>query len=260
MMDHLLPRAGWTRDGTALGYCVRLAVNLICRLERPGGAREETYDDGEIDAQEKRFQGRLARYGFLGEAPGTWAYAGELELTWRTRGGCEKEPPVAELVEVGARVPGEPGSYPIKLEMRHRDGLCYSSSHPEIIVVSPDGQHVGAIGHSFAGEWTNDYPMGIAPVAQIAEGAFNNAGLAHHKRGDYVRAAELFQKAARADVTSKTAAYNLACALARLGDARAQAALADAIARGGEGAKRNARGDADFDGVRSAPWFTALVR
>src|SRR6185312_9115202 len=30
MMDHLLPNAGWSKDGAALGYCVGLAVDVGC--------------------------------------------------------------------------------------------------------------------------------------------------------------------------------------------------------------------------------------
>ena len=261
MVDHVLPAAGWTRDGTALGYRVAIAVNLICDLLRPSGAREHFEADNEDAAQAKKFGRRADALGFLGAGPGRWAYAGELELTWAAReGDCDKQPPVAGVVEVGARVPGEPPSYPIKLVMQSKSGVCFRAAHPDLIAISPEGKHLGAIAHGFAGEWANDWPMGIATVAAVAEGAYNNAGLAHHKRGDYARAADLFQKAARADPSSKIAAFNLACALARLGDARTEAALVDAIARGGDEVKKKAQKDADFDGVRANPWFTALVR
>lgn len=260
MMDHLLPSAGWTKDGSALGHSVAIAVNLECELLRPNGARESFHAESEIPADAKKFHARVSALGFLGAGSGRWPYAGELEITWAATSGCEKEPPVAEVIEVGARVPGEPPAYPIKLTMQLKDSVCYGRAHPEVIALSPDGKYLGAIAHGFAGEWANDYPMGIAPVAAVAEGAYNNAGLAHHKKGDYARSAALFEKAALADPTSRAASFNLACALARLGDARAERALADAIARGGDEVKKKAQKDADFDGVRSKPWFAALVK
>lgn len=265
MMDHLLPSAGWTKDGTALGYSVSIAVSRLCDLVRPNGAQEhfeaESEEVGGKPGGEKKFFERVRALHFLGNASGPWPYAGELELTWESLGeGCSKNPPVAEGIQVGARVPGEPPGYAIKLFMPVMDGgPCYSSAHPELIAISPDGKYLGAIAHGFAGEWANAYPMGIAPVTAVAEGAFNDAGLAHHRKGSFSRAAELFRKAVLADPTSKAATYNLACALARLGDAGAEAALADAIARGGDETIRKARKDADFAGVSAKPWFTAMM-
>jgi hypothetical protein len=54
--------------------------------------------------------------------------------------------------------------------------------------------------------------------------------------------------------------YNLACALSRLRDAHTEKALTLAVSRGGAAIKEKARKDADFDGVRGEPWFTALTR
>jgi hypothetical protein len=260
MMDHLLPKAGWTRNSAGVGYIVRLAVNLEHDLLRVDGTRDQLHVDTGIPGAEAKFNQRVAPLGLQGAGPGRWAYAGELELTWKvTHGTCPSDaPPVPGVVEVGARVPGEPPSLPIKLVMSKQG--CFAEEHPELIAVSPDGKHIGAIAHGFAGEWFEDYPMGIAGVAAVAEGAFNNAGLVHHRKGEYARGAQLFQKAARADPTSKAAAYNLACALARLGDAGAEAALARAIALGGEETRQKARKDPDFAAVSAKPWFTALVK
>ena len=262
MMDHLPQSAGWSKDGAALGYCVGLAVDLGCSLRRPNGTTDGYEDiNGDNAASQAAFKKRIAAIGFRGNTPGEWAYAGELEITWRvTPEDCNKTPHVASSVDVGARVPGEPASYPIRLAMAIHGDVCYGSAHPEMIGVSPDGKYLGAIGHGFAGEWMNDYPMGIVPVTVVAERAFNDAGLAHHKKGDYARAAELFQKATRADPTSKAAAYNLACALARLGSPGAEDALRAAIALGGDETRRNAKKDADLAGVSAAPWFVALVQ
>ncbi len=261
MMDPLLPSAGWTGDGAALGYSVAIAVDRIGELLRPGGAREHLRGDGENAESSRKFEHDVEALQLRGDRSGNWAYP-ELEITWTTGGeGCAKDPPVAEVVRVGARLPGEPAAYPMRLTLAlTREGTCYGSGHPELIAVSPDGKYLGAIAHGFAGEWANDYPMAILPVAAVAEAAFNEAGLAHHRKGDYPRAAELFRKATAADPTSKTAAYDLACALARLGDARAEGALRDAIDLGGEDARTRARKDGDFAAVSTAPWFTALVK
>lgn len=104
---------------------------------------------------------------------------------------------------------------------------------------------------------------GHAALWRMADHAFaarvyNDTGFRHHGAKDWARSAQLFEKAARTDPSFRLAAYNLACAWARLGDERANGALVQAIALDPD-ARRKAAADADFDTVREAPWFRALV-
>jgi hypothetical protein len=157
---------------------------------------------------------------------------------------------------VGARVRGEAPSYAFILSAP-REGY---SMHVEAIVPSPDGRAVAVVAHGYMGEWSDTFLVKVLPADVVAARAYNDAGFAHHRRADYAGAAELFRKAAFADGAHYLAAYNLACAYARLRDPRAPAALAMAIARGAEETRKRAAKDPDFDGVRGEAWFLEAVR
>jgi hypothetical protein len=109
-------------------------------------------------------------------------------------------------------------------------------------------------------EYCDDFDIVRMTTSTFAGRVYNDAGFRHHKKGEYARAAELFSLAAFADVSAELYAYNLACALARLGDAKAKDALALAIARGGDKVKVRARADEDFAGVKSQSWFGDLTK
>jgi tetratricopeptide (TPR) repeat protein len=179
----------------------------------------------------------------------TWAFARDVEIVWDT--------PNPATLRVGARIKGEPASFPIVL----RNPSPYAadgSIHPEVIAVSPDGSTLGAMAHSFHGEFSDQFFVALMPVVRVAAHAYNDAGFAHHKKGEWKRAAELFAQAAAADPSFALASYNLACAYARLGDSRVERALRSAIERDPD-VKKRARVDEDLAPVRTAPWFSALV-
>lgn len=255
MMDHAI-HYGWARDSKWFGYCAENGGRGDTRCDFHSAApgprllfsdwndiRDEQ-DPGKRAALERRIATMEVR-----ASSDTWAFARDLELTWDT--------PDPTTLRVGARVRGEPPSFPIIL----RDTSPFSTDgtvHPEVIAVSPDGTMIGAIGHAFHGEFSDRMLVGLLPAVRVAAHAYNDAGYAHHKKGDWKRAAELFELGAAADATFALATYNLACAYARLGDPRAEGALKAAIARD-PSARMRARTDEDFASVRSAAWFATVV-
>lgn len=97
-------------------------------------------------------------------------------------------------------------------------------------------------------------------VADFSSRVFNDTGLAHHRKKEWAKAIELFTRAVYADPRRELPAYNLACALARAGDPRAEEALRYAITLGGDTVRARAAKERDFEGVRSTPWYGALTK
>jgi hypothetical protein len=265
MMDHA-EKYGWSADGTELGYCsVNGGVEIFwCELASRAGQRER-FDDGSatekgrVDpARHRALDARVAALG-LGVPRGvTWRY-GDIEVTWAvTPGRQEPLPPIPGVLRVGGRIKGESSVFHVALSDAS-NGSYHDRIHPEMIALSQDGSYLGVIAHAYAGEYSDSFPTAIVPVGELAAHVYNDTGLAHHKRGDYVRAAELFKRAAFANPTFALAAYNLACADARMGSPEAEAALALAVTRDPEGTRKKAASDSDLDGVRAAPWFSKVM-
>lgn len=260
MMDHS-DRLGWTADSKEFGYCMVGGGlgDTRCGFMSPDG-RLETLSDHERGQEEldpkktAALDARIARHAVR---PARWRYAKDLVITWEASDGSpEPDGPAPEL-RVGARVRGVTrAAFPVRL----RGPQGYATIHAEAVLVSPDGEHLGVLAHAFVGEFSDRFEMRIASVHEVASQAYNVAGLEHHGRGDYARAATLFHRAAHASPTAKLPMYNLACALARLGDPKTEAALELAIARGGPTVKDKAARDPDFERVRDTPWFRALTR
>lgn len=97
------------------------------------------------------------------------------------------------------------------------------------------------------------------PAARFASMVYNDTGFRLLQKGLLDRAAELLLRAAFVDPTRELPADNLACTYARMGDARAEAALGLAVARGGDTVRTRAAKDKDFDTVRSSPWFVQAI-
>ncbi len=254
MMDHAT-HYGWSRDGTRFGQCLPSGGrgDTRCDLHPLSGKVEVLSDwDEKRDEEDPKLAAamkkRLAELD-LRATSGPWAFARDLEIVWDSPNGA--------TLRVGARLRGEAPSFPIVLKNPSPYGID-GSVHPEVIAVSPDGATLGAIAHTFHGEFSDQMLVALMPVVRVAAHAYNDAGFAHHKKGEWKRAAELFALGAAADPTFALASYNLACAYARLGDARVETTLREAIARDPE-ARKKARTDEDFAGVRAAAWFGALV-
>jgi len=256
-MDHASP-FGWSTDSSTLGYCQKNGGrgDTKCVFNKGKGGTETLGDwndtSGEVDAKKHAtIDSRLKALGFK-TTSSNWAFARDLEITW--------DSPNGKTLRVGARVKGESPSWSIILaDARKLDPM---SVHPEVVAVSPDGKTLGAIAHTFSGEFSDAFLVGVVSVPRAAAQAYNDAGFAHHKKNEFDKSSQLFLKAAVADPTFPTPAYNLSCAYARLGDKKAKSALKIALERAGSDAakmKAGAKKDADFEKVKDEAWFTELT-
>jgi hypothetical protein len=236
---------GWSKDGADLGYCAEGGYPGTWCEALVGGQHVEASIETKKD---RALLQRLLGRGFQRGTAGAWAYGDDLVITWRTADQME--------LWVGAKLRGsDDAAWP--LHLTDEQGF---RSHPDVIAFSADGRTLGVIAHWYQGEWSNGYRVGTVEAKTLAEQAYNAAGMKQLRRGNLPQAAALFEKAASADPASEKAAYNRACALARLGAPEAKAALERAIAIGGAAVKKKAARDSDFAQVRAQAWFTELTK
>lgn len=197
---------------------------------------------------------------------GTIPYGNELTLVYQSIAPTalpDGNVKIPGAVKIGARLAGENAVYvafpPYPDFCKTTPIACF---HAELngISLTPDGdelaflvfQHLPSHGAQFS-------HMRIKTTA-FAALVFNDTGMAHHEKKEWARAAELFTRAVYADPTKELFAYNLACALARQSDARAEHALEHAISIGGDAVKKRASADADFEAVRTTDWFKTAIQ
>ncbi len=268
MMDHA-SRSGWLADSTEFGYCTvgGGTGNTSCGFITRDGKRTEASDldqkAGEPDPKKtEELRARSARYA---ARTARWRFARDLVLTFTVVEASEAPSTTAPQkgrqahaeLRVGARVrDATRAALPIVIDA----GENATTIHPEAILVSPDGTTLAVLSHAFGGEYSDHFELRLIATNDLASQAYNVAGLDLHARGEFARAAELFHLASYANPTAALPPYNLACALARLAAPEAEPALRLAIQRGGAPIKSKAERDHDFDAVRGAPWFTAIVR
>ena len=264
MMDHASD-FGWSKDGTLFGYCQTdgglgaTHCGLWPRVGKPELFNDIDASRSDVDPKKSAAIGARLKALALSSAPVPWAFARDLELTWMViEGDAAATPPRLGVLKVGARVKGEKPSYAVALSETSMP--YFDRIHPEVIALSPDGKLLGVIAHAFAGEFSDSFEVALIPASKLAAQAYNDAGYDHHQKKEYAVSADYFRKVVAADPTHVLAPYNLACAYARLGDSRAEAALKEAIDRGlGADVKKRARDDDDFASVKSQGWFVALV-
>ena len=146
-------------------------------------------------------------------------------LPWR----AVRTPASEDPIDCG----GDPCS--VAFDLRLKEGVL-------LVISQSDG-----VGHWFR--------YVIAPVQQLDEKRsqiLNEVGFAAHKKGDYETSAALFSEAMILDRKNRTAMFNAACAYARLGNAAQAVALLEALPDAAE-ARKKARSDKDFDGIRTSP-------
>ncbi len=262
-MDHAFV-AGWSKDGAEFGYCMTdggLGATR-CQLMKPDGKLEQLTDRAQAQGEDidpaltKSIKARIRERGYGVSAP-EWPYAGDLVIAWAVKKPAAPDKPPS--LEVGARLRNATSLTPTMVLTPPPVPGATPEVHPEVIALSPDGKYLGVVSHAFHGEFTDRFEVKVAPTALVAGQAYNDAGLAQHREKHFKEAALLFHKAAYANPESKVAMYNLACALAQLGDPGTQKALSLAIEQGGEATRAKARTDADFANVRNEPWFAELT-
>jgi hypothetical protein len=283
------PFAGFSSDQQEFGYCAR-GMFLRCELlDRSGATRVESAAAAKDNPQESPEKARaieswikqsgipkLAEKDCQFMAPplgGTWAYA-DITVHVLTgqgtySGGADPHNPgdarflAQPFVRIGGAVSGHGVVFPITKTAPHhpmaQGEIPYNVAELNVLALSADGGEIGTVVHSNCMEWCDDFDVQRMTAAHFAALVYNDTGFASYKKGDLEAAALLFARAAFIDPGFALPAYNLACAYARLGDARAEPALALAVARGGDGVKVRARKDPDFDAVRGASWFARIV-
>jgi Tfp pilus assembly protein PilF len=133
--------------------------------------------------------------------------------------------------------------------------LC-ADVHIDAIAPAPDGQTIAVFTHSFAGEFSDTYPMRMLDAEAVASAAYNQAGLTHLAADNYPQAIDDFTHVTEIDPSDWKGAYNLACTHARAGNEDAtRSALDEAIRRGGSDVRAKAAKDHDLDAMRERPWF-----
>jgi hypothetical protein len=127
------------------------------------------------------------------------------------------------------------GPCPVAFDLRLKEGVL-------LVISQSDTVH----------QW---FRFVVAPAQQLDEKRsqiINEVGFAAHKKGDYETSAALFTEAVILDRKSRTAAFNAACAYARLGNAARAVSFLESLPDAAE-ARKKARSDKDFDGIRASP-------
>jgi tRNA A-37 threonylcarbamoyl transferase component Bud32 len=105
-------------------------------------------------------------------------------------------------------------------------------------------------------------PESSPEQAELVATSSHKAGFQALDKGDNRGAFAHFARAAANDLVQWKHPYNMACASARAGDMEEEARLSleAAILRNPEETRTKARREADFEPLRNAAWFQALVR
>jgi hypothetical protein len=255
---------GFSRDGTEFGYCafgggIDPQV-LTCEFIDAAGHTTRTTDYGSHADFQPRKHAEIVQWlsdagvpelpkGKDGlpvgpELKGDWDFAGSIVLAL-----AENVPaPSGALVRLGGSVDGEAPVFTYTISVQ-RDPMTFHTAWVNGLVLSPDGSEVGIVAGFFCMEWCDDFVVRRIPVRTLASRVFNDTGMRHHTKKDYAASARLFARAVQADPGNALAAYNLACALARLGDPDAERALGVAVRLGGDEVRARAAKDDDLRGV-----------
>ena len=284
MAEHVAT-AGFTRDSFAFGFVETLGGregDLLTYVERSGQARVIAMPLDPQNASERAgiAEGKawLAAHplpalegkrrgddtGVMPPRPtGKWRYASTIEVAGVAAHKCDNDKyncdgwwsfggRVKSYVNLGATF-----VFPIRLVAIRKQPTGYEV-HPDWIGLSPDGQEIAVIAHGFCGEYCDPKEYKVIKVDDFASQIFNDTAMLFHSKGDFQHSKELFLKAYQSSPTRSLPVYNLACALARLGDAQAQIVLQKAVDLDPKVRERAAK-DKDFESVKATPWFVELT-
>jgi tetratricopeptide (TPR) repeat protein len=278
---------GYARDGATFIHCTLdscCVADSTCSIRDPSGAwrslsvvkRDMSRDQkaareiNALVADEKLLKVGEARPSGLVGPPlvGVWPYARDLTIHVVAVAGrpseSESGKTVVPVVRIGGAVAKEAPVFvaTVSVDACDRPGQ-WACTEVGIsgMALSRDGAELTVLAYSSAGVHTGFSTSEHLATATLAAGIYNDTGFRHHKAGRYEEARRLFLNAVAADPNHPFAAYNLACASARVGSPLAEAALRVAIERAKEPERVRARAasDEDFAAVRREAWFLALV-
>jgi hypothetical protein len=223
--------------------------------------KERAKKDGLVEVPVK------AMVGHPPKLTGDWPYASDislkvLELASSPQNG-DVEQTATALVKIGGKVAGEKNAvFPIvsPLPWKRSEQIGANGATLNDVALAPDGQSIGMLFYFNLASHGSAFSTVRTTTHSLAAAIYNDSGMDHHKRKSYAKAAELFAKATYAEPGRSLFAYNLACALGRQNDARAEAALAHAISIDGDKIRERAQKDADFSAVNGAAWFRELMK
>ncbi len=260
--------AGFSADGEYFGTCfevgARTPARSTCQFVSRGGETLSLSSDvnDQFDPASKRKLDAWVKEHAIPlqaaaevdkpsarELTGTWPFARELTLVLEERAQGKH----GAAVRLGGRVGTEKPVFPVFID-HPLPATPHHRSWVEVFALAPDSRELGLVAGFFCMEWCDDFEVRRWPVVRLAAQIFNDTAMRHHVAKKYAASAALFVKATQADPTFALAAYNLACAYARLRDANTQQALERAIALDAS-ARARAMKDADFAAVRTESWF-----
>jgi hypothetical protein len=256
---------GWSKRTGEFSFCTPMggAECHGCDFHRLG-AEPERVETGSDDCNLPPVPGpelerRIAAGDFRVE-DGPWAYGATVVLVVEQKQGKrDSEGSSRGVVQLGARLrapDAEVAWLETIVECYDDEGFCAPDVHIDGLAPAPDGQTIAVLMHSFAGEFSDTYPLRMLDADAVAAAAYNQAGLARMRADDHEQAADYFTRVSEIDPNDWKGPYNLACTHARAGDEDAtRRALDEALRRGGDAVRAKAAEDHDLDAMRERPWF-----
>jgi hypothetical protein len=172
---------GWSKATGEFVVCVPSggAVCNRCDFHRVGGERErlgvgedcgaERVTSGELDARLRSADVRIEN--------GAWAYGAEVVLVIATRQGPPDSYGIPRgVIEIGARLRADDAAvgWIDRIEHCNRD-TCAPEVHVDAVAPSPDGRTIAVLAHTFAGEFTDTYPLRLLDAETVAAAAYGAA-------------------------------------------------------------------------------------
>jgi hypothetical protein len=166
---------GWSAVTGEFAVCVSSggAVCDSCEFHHRGRlARMSVGEDcGNDRVTQPQFDARIAA-GHFTITNGDWIHGAELVLVVAARQGEPDLDGIARgVVEIGVRRrAGEQVVWVERIESCF-DGYCAPDVHIDAIAPSPDGRTIAVLAHTFAGEFTDTYPLRLLDADVLAAAA-----------------------------------------------------------------------------------------
>jgi hypothetical protein len=173
-------KVGWSQTTGEFMVCVDAEGGSECHscsFYRVGVAPEHVDFGDACDQPLAALEHRLAVGDFRIE-DGDWAYGADVVLVVKQgTGEPDKQGVPRGLVQLGARVRSEGANVAWVESIQECDaGYCAPEVHIDAIAPSPDGQTIAVLMHSFAGEFTDTYPLRLLDAGTLAAAAYNRKG------------------------------------------------------------------------------------